>query len=82
MEKSELSLETSKGKRKKASAAMENIMLTVKFVLFLAMEVFVVATMGAVLILGLYQIVKDKIRESRYLDKVASETQTVTQTTH
>ena len=59
---------------------MESIMLTIKFVLFLAMEVFVVATLGAALILGLYQIVKEKVRESRYLDEIASETQTVAQT--
>jgi energy-converting hydrogenase Eha subunit A len=53
---------------------MESIMLTVKFVLLLAMEIFVVATIVSALILGLYQVVKDKIRESRRLDEVAPET--------
>lgn len=49
---------------------MENIMLTVKFVLFLAMELFVIGALGAVLIAGLYRIVRDKVRESRRLDGV------------
>lgn len=53
---------------------MESIMMTVKFVLLLAMEVFVVATLVGALIAGLYQIVRDKIRESRRLDEVAPET--------
>jgi hypothetical protein len=44
---------------------MESIMLTIKFVLFLAMEVFVVATIGAALILGVYQIVKNSIQRSK-----------------
>lgn len=41
---------------------MESIFLTVKFGLFLAMELFVVAAIGAALIAGLYQIVRDKVR--------------------
>ncbi|HID65106.1 MAG TPA: hypothetical protein EYP49_20500 [Anaerolineae bacterium] len=49
---------------------MESTMLTVKFVLFLAMELFVIGALGAVLIAGLYQIVRDKVRESRRLDGV------------
>jgi ABC-type proline/glycine betaine transport system permease subunit len=53
---------------------MESVMLTVKFAIFLAMEVFVVATMVGALILGVYQIVKDKVRESRVLDEIAPET--------
>jgi hypothetical protein len=53
---------------------MESVMLTIKFALFLAMEVFVIATMVSALILGLYQIVKDKVRESRILDEIAPET--------
>lgn len=53
---------------------MESIMMTVKFALLLAMEVFVVATLVGALIAGLYQIVRDKIRESRRLDEVAPET--------
>jgi len=53
---------------------MESIILTVKFALFLAMEVFVVVTLVGALIAGMYQIVRDKIRESRLLDGVAPET--------
>jgi hypothetical protein len=41
---------------------MESLLWTVKFVLFLAMEVFVVATVGAVLITGLYQFIRDRVR--------------------
>jgi len=44
---------------------MESTMLTVKFVLFLAMELFVIGVLGAVLIAGLYQIVRDKVRKQR-----------------
>jgi len=53
---------------------METTMLGIKYVLFLALEVFVFAVMGAALIAGLYQIVRDKIRESRRCDEVALET--------
>lgn len=53
---------------------METTMLGIKYVLFLALEPFVIAAMGAVLIAGLYQVVRDKIRESRRLDEVAVET--------
>ncbi len=56
-------------------------MLTVKFVLFLAMELFVLGVMGAVLIAGLYQIVQDKIRESRRLDGIAPEIRPATRQT-
>jgi hypothetical protein len=52
---------------------METTMLDIKFLLFLAMEASVVAVIGAVLIAGLYQIVRDKILESRRLDKLAPE---------
>ena len=52
---------------------MEEVTLTVKFILFLAMEVFVVAAVGAALILGLYQIVKSRISESRRLDEIFPE---------
>jgi hypothetical protein len=41
---------------------MESIMFTVKFVLFLAMELFVIGTVGAALILAVYQAVRDSIR--------------------
>jgi hypothetical protein len=52
---------------------MENTFLTIKFVLFLAMELFVIGAVGAALIAGLYQIVRDRIRESRILDQVPQE---------
>ena len=42
---------------------MENILWTTKFVLFFAIEVFVVGTLGATLIAGLYQVVRDSIRQ-------------------
>ena len=57
---------------------MENIMLTVKFVLFLAMELFVIGVLGAVLIAGLYQIVRDRVRESRRLDGMVPKARPVT----
>ena len=49
---------------------MDSIMLTVKFVIFFALELFVLSVLGAALIAGLYQVVQDKIRESRRLDGV------------
>jgi len=52
---------------------MESTVLTVKFVLFLAVEVFVVATLGAVLILALYRFAKNRVRESGYLSEVISD---------
>jgi hypothetical protein len=44
---------------------MESIMLTVKFGLFLAMELFVVGAIGAALVAGLYQIVRDRVRREK-----------------
>jgi hypothetical protein len=44
------------------------------------MEVFVVATLVGALIAGLYQIVRDKVRESRRLDEVVPETLPTTPT--
>lgn len=49
-------------------------MFTIKVVMFLALELLVVGMMGAVLIVGSYEIVRDKIRQSRRLDEVALET--------
>jgi hypothetical protein len=45
---------------------MENVFLTVKFVLFLAMELLVVGTAGTALIAGLYQVVRDGTRHRRW----------------
>jgi hypothetical protein len=56
---------------------MESVFVSAKFALFVAMEVFVIGTLGAALILGLYQIVRDKVRESRLLDQVTPETQPI-----
>jgi hypothetical protein len=52
---------------------MESTFLTAKYIVFLAMELLVIGTLGAALIAGVYQIVKDKVRESRLLDDVISE---------
>jgi hypothetical protein len=52
---------------------MDSIMLTVKFVIFFALELFVLGVLGAALIAGLYHIVQAKVRESRRLDGVAPE---------
>jgi len=42
-------------------------------VIFFALELFVLSVLGAALIAGLYQVVQDKVRESRRLDGVAPE---------
>jgi hypothetical protein len=44
--------------------------LTIKFVVFLALELFVLGALGAALMAGVHQIVRDKVRESRRLDGV------------
>jgi hypothetical protein len=49
---------------------MESMMLTIKFVVFLALELFVLGALGAALMAGVHQIVRDKVRESRRLDGV------------
>jgi hypothetical protein len=53
---------------------MEDIMLFVKFILFFAMEFTVLAVIAAVLVAGLYQIVRDRVRESRRQDEITPET--------
>ena len=57
---------------------MDSIMLTIKFGVFLALELFVFGVLGAALIAGLYQVVRDKVRESRRLDGVAPEVRPTT----
>ena len=59
---------------------METTMLGIKYVLFLALELFVFAVMGVALIAGVYQIVREKIREARRLAEVAPETPPATST--
>jgi hypothetical protein len=44
---------------------MESIMLTVKFAIFYGFELFVVATLGAAMVAGLYQVIRDRIRRDR-----------------
>jgi regulator of protease activity HflC (stomatin/prohibitin superfamily) len=46
----------------KGGPAMENIMLTVKFVIMYGLVAFVVAVVGATLIAGLYQLIRDQVR--------------------
>ena len=41
---------------------MENLVLMVKFVAMYSLVVFVVAVVGATLIAGLYQLVRDQVR--------------------
>lgn len=53
---------------------MENILLAAKFVVFLVIQLFVFSAVGAVLIACVYQIVRDKVRESRRQDEIAPET--------
>ena len=53
---------------------MHKIMLGVKFVLFFARDLTVLIVVGAVLIAGAYQIVRDKIRESHRQDQIVPET--------
>jgi hypothetical protein len=57
---------------------MEGTILTVKFAMFLAMELFVIGTLGAALIAGLVEIIRSKVSESRYLDEIAPKTHPVT----
>jgi hypothetical protein len=61
---------------------MESVFLTIKFVLLVAMEFFVIGVLGIALILGVYQVVRDKVRESRLLDQVASQTHPATKQAH
>ena len=56
---------------------MESVMMTVKFGLFFAMELFVVGVTGIALVLGLVQIVKNAVRESRRLDAIAPDSASV-----
>ena len=43
-------------------------MLTVKFAMFLALEVFVVAVVASLLLAGLYTVIRDAVRRSRIRD--------------
>jgi capsular polysaccharide biosynthesis protein len=52
---------------------VEPASLSVNDLILFAIEAFVVAVMGTVVIVGLYRIVQDRIRESRQLDDIAQE---------
>jgi len=52
---------------------MESVMLAIKFVMFVALEVTVLAVIGAVVVAAVYQIVRDKVRESRQRDEITTE---------
>jgi hypothetical protein len=49
----------------KRRCEMESLMLTIKFVMFYAFEVFVVATLGAAVIIGLVQAIGRRVRGER-----------------
>jgi len=51
---------------------MEELVLTVKFVALYALEVFVVAVVGAALVVGLYQVVRNRIRAAAPESRVAA----------
>ena len=48
-------------------------MLTIKFVMFLALELFVASLVGSILLGGLYAIVRDAVRDARLQDGVRSQ---------
>lgn len=48
-------------------------MMSIKFVLFAVMEIAVVVLFAAVLVAMVYQVVRDKVQESRQQDGVAQE---------
>jgi hypothetical protein len=49
----------------KRRCEMESLMLTIKFVMFYAFEVFVVGTLGAAVIVGLVQAIGRRVRGER-----------------
>jgi Na+-translocating ferredoxin:NAD+ oxidoreductase RnfG subunit len=51
----------------------ETMMLSVKAIMFLALELTVFAIFGAILIAGLHQIVQDKVQKARQADQIAGE---------
>ena len=52
---------------------MEISMLGVKELIFLALEVVVLAVIVALLVAAVYQIVREKVRESRWEDQIPRE---------
>jgi hypothetical protein len=52
---------------------MGSVFASARWMLIVATEMFVVGSLGAALVAGLYQIVRDRVRESRLLDQVTPE---------
>jgi membrane protein implicated in regulation of membrane protease activity len=52
---------------------MESVMLGVKFLMFFALEFTVVVIIGACLVAAVYQVVRDRVRESREEDQITRE---------
>jgi hypothetical protein len=50
---------------------MEGTVLTIKFAMFLAMELFVIGALGPALVAGLVQIVRRQVGASRRADEIA-----------
>ena len=52
---------------------METVISNARGLVLFALEAFVIAAVGTVVIGGLWQVVRDAIRESRRLDEVTQE---------
>lgn len=52
---------------------METLALNIKWLLFLALELSVVLVIAAGLIAGLYQVVRERVQETRRKDELAPE---------
>ncbi|MBM4457852.1 MAG: hypothetical protein FJ011_08845 [Chloroflexi bacterium] len=50
---------------------MENILFALKGIEFLVIEVLVIAAVAAVLIGGVYEVVRSKVQEARRRDRIA-----------
>ena len=50
------------------------VMETIKFVMFYGLEIVVVALVGITLFAGLYQLIRDKVRQSRVSPTATPET--------
>jgi hypothetical protein len=53
---------------------MEGTVLTIKFAMLVAMELFVIGALGPALVAGLVQIVRSQVGASRRADQIAPET--------
>lgn len=52
---------------------MENIMITIKYIILAVMEFAIIAMFVAVLVAAVYQIVRDKVLQSRRQDGLAQD---------